>query len=365
MGSLSKHRSRRAGLWLDLLSLAAMVALPLFALATLAGCAATTHPAPPPREARILRDLSAMGTALQLEVHATDRPTARLASEAAVRALAAVEALLSTWRPDSELSRINALEVGVRARISAELSEALRLALQCSTRTGGAFDPTVAPLVKAWGLRQGGRQPTEQALALAREEVGTDRLSLEIRALQKRAPVSFEEGAFGKGLGLDRAIAAAVAAGASEVTIDLGGQISHAPGERGHPRWIPLAHPDHRDQPLVEVQLQGGSLATSGNGQRSLVVDGRPLGHLLDPHTGLPVPDFGSLTVLAATGLEADCLSTGLYVLGPERALAFAEQVPGVEVVIVDTARQRPEVTHSSGVILRALSRPPPGELQP
>jgi hypothetical protein len=103
-----------------------------------------------------------------------------------------------------------------------------------------------------------------------------------------------------------------------------------------------IAHPADRDRPLVALALDpgaGGSVATSGNSERGITVGGERRSHLLDPRTGEPAPDFGSLTVWAPTALRADCLSTGLYVLGPEAALAWAAERPGVEVLILRVAR--------------------------
>ena len=98
------------------------------------------------------------------------------------------------------------------------------------------------------------------------------------------------------------------------------------PGAR---RGSTLADPRDRQRAVARIEIPSGSVATSGNSERGVVVDGRRIGHLLDPRTGRPAPDFGSLTVWAPTALEADCLATGLYVLGPEAALAWAERHPG------------------------------------
>jgi thiamine biosynthesis lipoprotein len=99
---------------------------------------------------------------------------------------------------------------------------------------------------------------------------------------------------------------------------------------------------------VAELSIEGGSVSTSGNGERGIVVEGERLGHILDPRTGAPAPDFGSLTVWTADPLRADCLSTGLYVLGPEWALAWAAAHPGVEVLVLRT----------DGGQLRALASP-------
>ncbi len=326
---------------INILRAARLAARPQPALATLAlaslvpACAA--QPQETGLEGRVERRLGLMGTSLELEVEAADRAAALLASEAAVRALEATEDRLSTWRPDSELARLNAAPIGQLFPASPALRADLEAALGWSQATGGAFQPAVAPLVRSWDLRQGGRFPTpaelEQALAASRP--GAFRLT-EDGVLRARAEAGLEEGGFGKGRGLDLALAALRASGARRARLDLGGQLAFL-GAPAAP--VPVAHPQQRDQVAVLLELDGGSLATSGNSERGLVVDGRRIGHLLDPRSGRPAADFGSLSVWAPDATAADCLSTGLYALGPEAALAWAERHPGIEVLILDTRK--------------------------
>ncbi len=113
--------------------------------------------------------------------------------------------------------------------------------------------------------------------------------------------------------------------------LDLGGQIAVL----GAPCTTTLADPRERARPVLELELQPGSLATSGNSERGILVDGVPRAHLLDPQRGAPADDFGSLSVWAADAGAADCLSTGLYVMGPERALRWCAAHPGIELVLL------------------------------
>ena len=280
------------------------------------------------------RRLAAMGTWLDLSVEAERRERALAASEAAVRALEACESRLSTWRADSELARLNAAPVGSSVELSAELAEELALARGLWTATGGTFDPGLGALIEAWGLRTGGRQPGLEELAAARAVGGFSAFELDgRRAVRRHALARIEEGGFGKGLGLDEALGAARAAGATAACLDLGGQVL----VHGQALEVRLADPDRRERPVLALRLDSGSLATSGNSERGLVVGGERRGHILDPRSGAPAPDFGSLSVWAADALTADCLSTGLYVMGPEGALAWqaAQRAAGVPVELV------------------------------
>ena len=291
------------------------------------------------------RRVMLMGTSLDITVEARDRETGLEASERAVAALEAAEARLSTWRGDTELARLNRAPVGERQTLSPALSADLAAALRCARETDGAFNPAVGPLVQAWGLREGGRLPGPEQRSAAMADSRFEDLDLASGAAVRRRPgLILEEGGFGKGAGLGDALKALSDLGVRRASLDLGGQVAVLGGG-----WtIPVAHPHHRDRPAITLAIDGGSVSTSGNSERGIEVGGRKLGHILDPQTGEPAPDFGSVTVWTADPLWADCLSTGLYVLGPERALAWAAAHPGVEVLVL-----RPE-----GSRLRAMASP-------
>jgi len=269
-------------------------------------------------EETVQRRLAAMGTELNVLVTAPDRAAALAASEAAVRAVEETEARLSAWRADSELSRLNAAPVGTRAALSPALTRDLALAAWCVQETGGAFDPAVS-------------------------SPGLHLFTLEGPRAQRTAPITLDSGGFGKGVALDAALIAAARAGATSVQVDLGGQLAVL----DHPLVVDLADPRDRKQAVAAVALQAGSIATSGNSERP--------GHLIDPRSGEPAPDFGSLAVLAPSAAQADCLSTGLFVLGPAAALAWADDHDGFEVVVVEHARDGGAVRGSSGVTILPL----------
>lgn len=269
--------------------------------------------------ARIERRLGAMGTWLELSVVADERASALAASERAVRAIEACEARLSTWRDDSELARLNRSTVGSLVTLSSELAADLEQARFFWRATGGAFDPGLGALVAAWGLRSGGRAPSDVELTAARAAGGFAGFELEgRRAVRLHSLAAVEEGGFGKGLALDAALAELAAAGIVEARIDLGGQLALL----DWPGTVALADPRARERAVLELVLDSGSLSTSGNSERGIVVDGVRRGHLLDPRTGAPAEDFGSLTVWARDATAADCLSK-LYVLGPEAAFGW------------------------------------------
>jgi thiamine biosynthesis lipoprotein len=318
------------------------------------------------RAATVQRRLGAMGTWLDVVVTARSRARALELSEVAVRELATTEARLSTWRSDTELARLHQQPQPVRA-LSPALATELDAALRCAAATEGAFDPTVGPLVEAWGLRGAGRVPNPAELAAARSRVGYQRVRVHAGALhQERLDIQWEEGGFGKGAGLDAALAAWRQLGVREGSVDLGGQIAWL----GKTREVAVAHPHHRQQPAVYLTLAAGSVATSGNSEHGRQVAGRPVGHLLDPRTAEPAPDFGSVTVWSPSALVADCLSTALFVMGPQRALDFVEAnrdthgplgLGPVEVLVLQVREGQLSVRHSAGLAgrVRIATEPP------
>jgi thiamine biosynthesis lipoprotein len=271
-----------------------------------------------------------MGTEASVTVVAASRGEALDASERIAAALEAAEARLSTWREDSELARLNRAPLGIAQELSPELAAELAAARACRDETGGAFDPGVGDLVAAWGLRQGGRLPEPEALRAAVLRTGVVGVEIVGRLAIRRLPVLLEEGGFGKGAALAAARSAlAEAPGVHATVIDLGGQVVVT----GGPRSLTVADPRQRDRAAVAIEIDRGSLATSGNGERGFEIEGRRYGHLLDPRSGQPAADFGSMTVWTDDPLRADCLSTGLFVLGPEAALEWVAAHPGVEVL--------------------------------
>ena len=292
------------------------------------------------------RQVETMGTVLLLEVRAEDRALGLAATEDALRAVEEARERLSTWTAESELSRFMASGVDVEFELSALLARELVEARRLSELTGGAFDPSIGALTRAWGLRSGGRRPGAEEIERAMAECGADLWQIEgCIAVRRRAGLVIDEGGFGKGAALDQALGALAGAGIEVAELNLGGQLAFL-GETA--RVVPIADPADRGAVLLEITVRGGSVATSANTEQA--------GHLLDPRTGRPARDFGSVTVWAADALGADALSTGLFVMGPEAGLALAEELPGVEAVFILNDGPAPEFRVTSGLREHARS---------
>ena len=290
-----------------------------------------------PTVATVERRIESMGTTLDLVVRMKYREQALEASEAALAEVRRVETLLTTWKPGGELERVNSAPTGKAVAVSPELSDLLAIDFRWVTRTSGAFDLTVAPLMRAWDLRGKGRIPTAAELAAARAATGIERFRLDAAAhtvARRVRDAGIDEGAWGKGYGLERAGRVLRKAGVESALLDLGGQVLAVGTDTAEKPWrVPVAHPRERGRAVAELGLVNLSASTSGDSERFREVDGRRIGHILDPRTGEPAPDFGSVTVVAPSALVADILSTAFFVLGPEKGLALSERLrkEGVE----------------------------------
>jgi thiamine biosynthesis lipoprotein len=305
-----------------------------------------------PATATVERRTWAMGTRFLVTAEADHRSVALDASEAALRAVAEVEARLSTWTGDSELSRLNGADPGTDVELSPELESDLLEANHWWTETDGAFDPGVASLVDIWDLRGHGRVPSKSDLESSLSASGLRFLVLESGTARIEKPgFGIEEGGFGKGVALRSAATAAREAGARCVVLDFGGHISMSGG--CEEAWIHIAHPNHRDIGLARLELAGGSVATSGNSERGLMMDGVRRGHILDPRSGQPAEDWGTVTVVVEDPVTADCLSTALFVMGPEKGIEWLGNRPQIDAVFVVRSGEEIIMTATAGLQAR------------
>jgi thiamine biosynthesis lipoprotein len=144
-----------------------------------------------------------------------------------------------------------------------------------------------------------------------------------------------DTGGFGKGAALGAARSALLRHGVESSYLNFGGQVLTLGTDRGADWIVPVAHPSRRDEPVMRIRLRGRSASTSSQSERHLDVDGRRLGHILDPRTGEPVPAWGSVTVVAEDPAFADALSTALLVLGPKAALAWGASREDIGVLVL------------------------------
>lgn len=257
-----------------------------------------------------------------------------------------VQRTLNMYDPGSELSRLCAgYTPGIPAGISEMLYQFIRLNLEFSEQTGGAFDFTVGPLVKLWNfLAEHPEIPTDRELDRAMQTVGYRhvRLSDGRREVTMDVPgMSLDPGASGKGFALDLVVDFFKAEGVKNAVLDFGGNLfvlGHKPSFEGkREQWrVGIRHPDQKNF-LGSVCLADRGIATSSWYEHSFQKNGVVYHHLLDSRTGKPQEtDISSVSILSSEAVYTDLLSTAFFVMGFERGCALAEQLKSGQGIDVD-----------------------------
>lgn len=255
------------------------------------------------------------------------------------RRLGEIDAWMSNWNPDSEISRFNAHRAIDGFRVSSPTAELVAYAIELGKWSGGAFDVTVGPLVALWGFGEGARvdgPPSDQEIAELRKHIGARLLRVgrgnpeSGGFLRKNDPdVEVDLSAVAKGFGVDHVAAGLAALGRRDFLVEIGGEV-RAAGERpgGGPWRVAIEKPLDEGRAIQSVvELQDQSMATSGDYRIFYREDGRRISHTIDPRTGRPVEKGpASATVIASTATEADAWATTLMVLGEQEGLRLATQ---------------------------------------
>jgi thiamine biosynthesis lipoprotein len=282
-----------------------------------------------------------MGTTVEIYLYAPNSKRAAVLIETAFEEIERVEAALSSYRPTSEISRINATAARGLVVTDPEVFGLIEQALDYSRRTDGAFDITVGALVRAWGFfRDEGHYPSLDQLAEARANVGWQHVALDgaKRSVRFLTPgIELDLGGIGKGFALDRAARILRRHGVTAALLGAGQSSYYAigapPDEEGWPITIP--DPDDPARALSTVPLRDRSLSTSGNDQKFFELDGKRYSHIIDPRTGEPASGMIRVTVTALTAADSDALATALFVLEPELAADLVEQGDDVAALLI------------------------------
>jgi FAD:protein FMN transferase len=273
------------------------------------------------------RRIYTMGTTLRVVMLEENQGKALRESEALIKVIEEADNQLSTWKETSELSRLNRSIPGEKFRLTESLFQLIQKIRQWTLSTNRAFDPGIGRLIQAWGVHDRFRVPSKVELSDALSRSGVQHLTLDERnrTVTKTKDILVDPGAFGKGEALDRAIEVARSLEMGPVLLDFGGQIA-VHGTPKQKEWLAfVADPEDRFSVQDEsLFLKTGSLSTSGFSERSGTIGKTIINHILDPATGLPAAQFGSITVWHKNALSADILSTALYVMGIDSGYKWA-----------------------------------------
>ncbi len=286
-----------------------------------------------------------MGTTYSVKFTALPQSVDRRALKAGIdRILETVNAQMSNWRPDSEISRFNAGTASSWTGISADTLTVIEEALRISRLSGGAFDPTIGPLVDVWGFGPHEEQwgiPSQSRVAAALGRTGFRHLrtrGMPSGLTKDHAPVEIDLCGIAKGFGVDKVAAYLDAQGLGDYLVEIGGELrARGISPRRRPWRVGVERPGS-EGPAVQtiISLLGSAVATSGNYRNYFESDGFRYSHIIDPRIGSPVEhDLASVTVVAPSTMQADALSTALMVMGPHAGLRLARRADIAALFIV------------------------------
>lgn len=295
----------------------------------------------------------AMGSELQLRAWTTDEAAARAAFEAVFAEFERLEALMSTWRPGSDVLRINAAAGVQPVPVDADVRDVLRQARQISEWTEGTFDVTFGALTDVWKFDhdQDDSIPAEAAIRARLPLIDYRRIEIDDRAgtvFLTRAGMKIHLGGIGKGYAVEHALKILRTAGLRDFMVQAGGDLYVGGHKDGRPWRLGINDPRGlQGHSFATLDLTDSTFSTSGDYARFFMKDGVRYHHILDPRTGQPARLCRSVTIAAESPVLADAIAKGVFILGPEKGMALVEKIPKLEAVIV-TAKN--EVLVSSGL---------------
>ena len=307
----------------------------------LAGCA---------RESVHQDTFFAMNSYVEVRAASASETDARRSLQAVRVEVERLEGVLSDYRPESNVSRLNDRQTDVPA------PETLRLlvyAQRVCHETGGAFDVSLGPIKHLWGFGGTPRVPTAAAVDSLIRHVGCDVYAVlrngRIAWLDDRARIDL--GGIAQGLVAERAGEVLQAHGITSYLVDISGDIVTAGRHPSGRAWrIGIQHPRAPDSLLASVALRWRAVTTSGDYETAFFADGVRYHHIFDPTSGWPVRGVASVSVFSDDPIAADCYATALFVMGPERGLRFAAERPDLEAFVVAESSDALSVRWSSGL---------------
>ena len=328
----------------------------IFALALLAGSAVTawmlfwpTPPAPQPPVAQLVG--STMGCSWSVRLgKPLDARTADVLRQNVQATLDRIDYQMSTWKPDSDLSRFNAYRGADWFEVDSALVTVVDCASAVSRQTDGAFDVTVGPVVNLWGFGPpppatvpSDRVPATRYIDEALSHVGYEKVRTrpDKPALRKTDPLVYVDlSGIAKGFAVDQVAEQLLAAGVSDFLVDVGGEARAAGvSGRGEPWRVGVQAPvPDSHQPLRGVFLDNRAMATSGDYQNFFDAGGKRFNHEIDPRTGRPTDNaLASVSVADSSCARADALATALMVLGPDAGYALATRRDWAAMFVIRT----------------------------
>jgi thiamine biosynthesis lipoprotein len=279
-----------------------------------------------------------MGTAINVQLWHDDVKQGRVLIEAVMDEMHRIDDLMSTYKPDSELSSVNGNAATGPITVDNELLMLIGQALMFSDITHGAFDITYASAGQYYDYRKGtkpdSKQLAEALPAVSYHHVKLDTVQSTIEFLQP--DVRIDLGGIAKGYAVDRSIAILQAAGVRNALVSAGGDTRVIGRHWDHPWKVGIRDPRNRDGLVSTIPLEDAAISTSGDYERYFEKDGVRYHHILNPGTGDSSREIHSASIIGNNATDTDALSTSVFVMGVDQGLKLVNSLPDTEAIIID-----------------------------
>ena len=281
-----------------------------------------------------------MGTRVEIQLWAESESGARPLLIAGMAEFDRIESWMSTYRPDSEISRVNRLAAREPVVVSAELFGIVQRSLELSVLSGGAFDITFDSVGQLYDFRAGIR-PDAAAIrqnlpAIDYRHVLLDTEASTIRFTQEGTRINL--GGIGKGYSCEVVAALLRKAGVRSGRVNAGGDTRLIGDHQGQPWMVGIRDPDADDRWVTRLALNDEAISTAGDYERFFDDQGVRYHHIINPKTGDSARGVRSVTVIGPDATLTDGLDNAVFVLGPDRGLALIDATPGYGAIVIDTA---------------------------
>jgi thiamine biosynthesis lipoprotein len=323
-------------------------AAPAGSSASSSSASAAAPPSPPGfTPQRVAIEEKAMGTSVLLAAHTTPQMGEEVLREKLRKAFAEIqrlELLMTTWREDSEISRVNAAAGKKAVPVGPESLAVIQKSLWISQESGGVFDITFDAMRGLWKFDQDleVRVPSKKDIDERKKLIDYRKIKVDeakSSVLLEKAGMRMNLGGIAKGYAIDAAARILKAEGLASFFAQAGGDLYVAGKKPDGSRWrVGIRDPrgKHAGDYFAMLEVEDHAFSTAGDYERSFILDGKRYHHIIDPRTGYPATENRSVTIWAGDAFTADAIDDAVFILGAERGLALVESLPDCGAVIVD-----------------------------
>jgi thiamine biosynthesis lipoprotein len=285
----------------------------------------------------ISREEAIMGTRCAVELWSDDRAKGEAAIQSVFDDMKRIDRLMSTWKEDTEISRVNREAGHHPVKISEESFRLLQESVKYSELSHGAFDITYASVGYLYDFKKG-VHPDQKAIDAALPGINWRHMVLDEKNLTvffTRPGMRIDLGGIAKGHSVDRGIEILKQQGITRAMVNAGGDTRILGDRFGKPWVVGVRDPDHAGKVFLRLPLSDASFSTSGDYERYFDEDGKRFHHIIDPKTGDSARKCRSVTVISDTATRTDALTKTVFIMGPEEGIRFIDTLSGVDAVAV------------------------------